>query len=105
MQIFFSRCLSMVAKLSLSLAQLSPSLLLFIIISPPPLCYDSVSTVDDVVTNTLHLIERLVIQLGLQGIVHFVYNLGRSYSQVQYLQIKTTSQVKYLQIKATSQVQ
>ena len=30
---------------------------------------------------------------------------GRGYSQVQYLQIKTTSQVQYLQIKATSQVQ
>ena len=31
--------------------------------------------------------------------------IGRGYSQVQYLQIKTTSQVQYLQIKATSQVQ
>ena len=30
---------------------------------------------------------------------------GRSYSQVQYLQIETTSQVQYLQIKTMSQVQ
>ena len=31
--------------------------------------------------------------------------IDRGYSQVLYLQIKTTSQVQYLQIKATSQVQ
>jgi hypothetical protein len=34
-----------------------------------------------------------------------VFLLGSGYSQVQYLQIKTTSQVQYLQIKTMSQVQ
>ena len=31
--------------------------------------------------------------------------IGRGYSQIQYLQIKTTSLIQYLQIKTTSQIQ
>ena len=31
--------------------------------------------------------------------------LGRGYSQIQYLDIKSMSQMKYLDIKSTSQIQ
>ena len=40
-----------------------------------------------------------------QSIELYCFTLGRGYSQIQYLDIKSTSQIQYLDIRSTSQVQ
>ena len=54
---------------------------------------------------TISLIQYSAEQLSEQVLFRTGVRIGIGYSQVQYLQIKTTSQVQYLEIKTMSQVQ